>query len=148
MPLPSDFGSIKSIWLDTDPIQKLTQVSIDQLRSIVPFATTGRPRYYALAGAEIIFGPSPDDAYSVNMVYQRKLAPLTATNTTNWLLEQHPDLYLYGALVEAEARGWSDDRAAMINGKVEGIIAEINRAGNMKRTSGGIRMNARARWGI
>ena len=50
--------------------------------------------------------------------------------------------------VEAEARGWSDDRAAMINGKVEGIIAEINRAGNMKRTSGGIRMNARARWGI
>lgn len=148
VPLPSDFGSMKALWLATDPLAVLSQVSIDQLRRQYAISTTGKPQAYALASGEIIFGPAPDDAYTVTMVYQRTLTPLTATDTTNWLLEQHPDLYLYGALLQAEFRGWNDGRLPLINSALEGAISEINQAGNMKRTSTGIRMTPPVRWGI
>ena len=142
LPLPTDFASMKAIWLDTDPKTTLTQFSLDTLHRHWSDNGTGKPQGYALAGGEIILAPSPDDTYTVNMVYVRRLTPLTATNTTNWLLEQHPDLYLNTALVEAEARGWNDERAALLNARVEGIIAEINQASNMRRTSSGIRMRS------
>lgn len=140
LPLPSDFSTMKSIWLDTDPKTLLVQVSLDTLRRNWAFDRTGQPREYALGSGEVILGPSPDSAYTVSMIYVRRLTPLTETATTNWLLEQHPDLYLNAALVEAEARGWNDERAAVLNARVEGMIAEINQASNMRRTSSGIRM--------
>ena len=60
------------------------------------------------------------------MTYLRTLTPLSENNTTNWLLEQHPFLYLYAALVLAEERGWNTEQALYYNSRVEGMIAEIN----------------------
>ena len=49
---------------------------------------------------EIELAPTPDAAYTIEMVYRQLIPPL-ATNATNWLLAAAPDLYLYGALLEA-----------------------------------------------
>jgi hypothetical protein len=138
--LPTDFVNVKSIYLDTDPRVLLAPMSADNIRYYWAAQTTGKPQNYALSSNEIILGPSPDDDYTVTMTYVRSLTGLSSTNATNWLLEAHPDLYLYGSLIHAEFRGWNDERLPMLNNAVEGIITEINIAGNRRRIATGMRM--------
>lgn len=138
--LPTDFVSLKSIYLDTDPKVLLAPMSADNLRYYWAAQTTGKPQNYALSSNELILGPSPDDDYTVTMTYLRSLTGLSATNATNWLMEAHPDLYLYGSLIHAEFRGWNDERLPMLNNAVEGIIAEINQVGLKRRTATGMRL--------
>jgi hypothetical protein len=56
------------------------------------------PRYYALNGLQLQIYPAPDKAYAGLLTYAQKIPSLSLTNTTNWLLTQYPDIYLYGAL--------------------------------------------------
>jgi len=124
IPMPTDYKGALSLRIDDFP--PLRQLSADDFQTKWSEATAARPESFAIFGGAINLGPAPDTSYTLTMTYVRTLAALSEVNTTNWLLEQHPDLYLYGALVEAELRGWNDERAMGINSKVEGIIAEIN----------------------
>lgn len=139
---PTDFVQLKSIHLDTDPRVLLEPMSAGNLRYYWAAQTTGKPQNYAISSDEIMLGPVPDGVYTANMTYTRTLTALSASATTNWLLEKHPDLYLYGSLLHAEFRGWNDDRLPLINSAVEGIIAQINDVGNKRRLSSGMRMRA------
>jgi hypothetical protein len=69
----------------------------------------GQPRYFTIFGNEIEIAPSPDKAYTIEMVYRRAVPPL-ATNDPNWVLSVAPDLYLYGALLEAAPYLKDDNR--------------------------------------
>lgn len=124
IPMPTDYKGAMSLRIDD--YAPLAQLSADDFQAKWTQASAARPENYAIFGGQIHLGPAPDTSYTLTMTYVRTLAPLSDVNTSNWLLEQHPDLYLYGALVEAELRGWNDERALLINNKVEGIIAEIN----------------------
>lgn len=124
IPVPSDYKGAMSLRIDDYP--PLRQLSADDFQIKWSEANPGRPENFAIFSGVINLGPAPDSSYTVTMAYVRTLAPLTATNTTNWLLEQHPDLYLYGSLIQAEFRGWNDDRLPLLNSAVEGMIAEIN----------------------
>ncbi|MCK8356920.1 hypothetical protein LXA28_18340, partial [Erwinia amylovora] len=54
---------------------------------------------------------------------------------TNWLLTDHPDLYLYGSLLQAEAYLFNDDRLAVWKTAHDEVMAEIMTAGNAIRSS-------------
>ena len=62
--------------------------------------TAGQPKYFTVFGTEIELLPTPDSSYTVEMIYRQSI-PALATNDPNWLLTLAPDLYLYGALLEA-----------------------------------------------
>ena len=60
--------------------------------------------------------------------FQRKYRSVTSlsnSNTTNWLLLNHPDAYLYGALVESAPYIKDDARLAVWQGILEERLAEI-----------------------
>jgi len=124
IPVPSDYKGAMSLRIDD--YAPLAQLSADDFQTKWHEANPGRPENFAIFGGVINLGPAPDTSYTVAMAYLRTLTPLTSVNTTNWLLEQHPDLYLMGSLLQAEFRGWNDDRLPLINSAVEGMIAEIN----------------------
>lgn len=124
IPMPTDYKGAMALRIDD--YAPLSQLSADDFQAKWTEASTGRPENYAIFGGAIHLKPEPDTAYTLTMTYMRTLTPLSEVNTTNWLLEQHPDLYLYGALMQAEFRGWNDDRVPLINSAVEGMIAEIN----------------------
>ncbi|GLV28192.1 hypothetical protein TomTYG75_07150 [Sphingobium sp. TomTYG75] len=142
IPVPSDYNGAMSLRIDD--YAPLAQLSADDFQTKWAEANPGRPMNFGIFGGQINLGPAPDTTYTVTMTYLRRLTPLTATATTNWLLEQNPDLYLYASLVEAETRGWNNEQAVMMNSKVEGILAEINmndarrRRGNLTDTVEGI----------
>ena len=129
--LPSDYNGLRSLHLDDHgPLTQLGPVDFQQRWAD---DNRGEPENFAIFGNVLHFGPMPDAAYTATMTYLRKLSGLSSTNTTNWLLEMHPDLYLYGALVQAEFRGWNDDRLPMLGALVDNTIASINKHDARKR---------------
>jgi hypothetical protein len=101
--LPSDFQSMRRVRLSSVTgkpcLEFKSGTQMDEFR----FGTsnvTGQPRYFTIFGDEIELAPTPDDDYTIEMVY-RKNVPALADNDPNWLLTLAPDLYLYGALLES-----------------------------------------------
>ena len=87
--------------------------------------TAGKPDYYAVTGGQLEVWPSPDDTYSVDFGYM-KFDDLSDSNTSNWVLANHADAYLYGALWQAYAYLMDDERAARWLAKYNEVIANIN----------------------
>lgn len=73
--------------------------------------TAGKPRYYTIT-SEIEFDRVPDSAYTLEMSYFAKTTALTSTNTTNDVLTDYPDLYLYGCLLQIAM--WEKDTESMM----------------------------------
>lgn len=60
------------------------------------------PTYYADTDWEHWYlAPTPDQAYSFEVLYYERIAPLSSTNQTNWLTQNAPNAMLYGTLLQA-----------------------------------------------
>jgi hypothetical protein len=70
----------------------------------------GKPEYFSIVGNQLEVIPSPDTEYSAELTYYAKITALSDANTSNWLLAYAPDLYLYGALLEATPYLKDDER--------------------------------------
>lgn len=68
----------------------------------------GIPYYYTLLNNSIKTAPNNDVSYIHD--YYAKLTALDSTNTTNAILTNYPNIYLYGALLEATPYIQNDSR--------------------------------------
>ncbi|MEW8048939.1 MAG: hypothetical protein AB2792_19830 [Candidatus Thiodiazotropha sp.] len=121
---PTDAITITNIQLNTDPKALLKRFSKDQLD--LHYATgTGQPEAFTINANQIELGPTPDSNYEIEVSFIKEIPSLSTTQTSNWLLEQDPDLYLSMALKygfeyikDYEA---SDRWAARASAKIENI---------------------------
>jgi len=129
--LPTDYSGSVSMRIGDNP--PLRQLSPDDLQEKWHGATAALPQNFAIRAGQILLSPAPDQSYTVTMTYLRRLVPLSSSVQSNWLLDQHPDLYLYAALTHAEFRGWNDERLPLLSNAADSIIAEINGLDARKR---------------
>ena len=127
--LPVDFLELRSLYIDDDPDRQLVGVPPHELRRRYPTTTSGTPEVYAIEGQTLTFGPSPAEAEIVVINYFREITPLSDDNTTNWLLEDYPDAYLWGALAAAEAYAKDKEQAMMWKAQFDETLGEIMSAG-------------------
>lgn len=135
-PLPTDFDSVREIFLTDHPGAALTAVPLAELRSRYT-TPAARPSVYAIVASQIIVGPPTDNPVTALLTYNRKIPGLSVATQTNWLLADHPDVYLYATLLQAELYGWNDERLPLFKGAVDEAIAEINAAGQRRKYGGG-----------
>ena len=112
---PTDWLQAKQFILNTNPITYLEYVTNfqgDELRATTVIAV-GKPQYYRFVGSQIEVIPTPDTSYTGELTYYGKIPALSDSNTSNWLLAYAPDLYLYGALLEASPYLKDDERLAV-----------------------------------
>ena len=65
-------------------------------------ATTGLPLYYADYDYDHwLVAPTPDQAYSFEVLYYERIAPLSSANQTNWITQNAPNAMLFGTLLQA-----------------------------------------------
>lgn len=103
----------------------------------------GVPAYYLITAGEMEIFPTPDADYTVEMVYRAKIPALADDNTSNWVLEEYPDAYLYGALSKA-ADFVADPRGQVWQPLFQKAIGEMNGSSDAARWSGtGLRMAKR-----
>jgi len=63
---------------------------------------TGTPQYYANWDQNtMIFAPTPDAAYEIELWYNKTPDRLSSSNTTTWLSTYAPEILIYGVTVEA-----------------------------------------------
>jgi hypothetical protein len=101
--LPAGFQSMRRVRLSSVTGKPCLEFKSGTQMDEYRFCTrdvAAQPRYFTVFGEEIELAPTPDAAYTVEMVYRTNIPPL-ASNLNNWLLTLAPDLYLYGALLES-----------------------------------------------
>ena len=111
---PADFLQAKEFQLNTNPITYLQYVTQNQgdYSSSTQYISVGKPQFYTIIGTQIQVIPTPDTGYTGELTYYGKIPALSDSNTSNWLLIYAPDLYLYGALLEAAPYLKDDERLA------------------------------------
>lgn len=108
--VPADFMGVRTFSISDGPdqLRYLTPAQMDQ--AVTGGQVGGSPVYYSIVGTEFRFYPATDA--SAELTYWQRIPALSDGNTTNWLLTDHPDAYLYGALLQAAPYLRDDDRAA------------------------------------
>lgn len=134
--LPSDFWAMKSLTLNTDPIVVVEEMSLSELRNSYPTAISGKPQNFAIFGETLILGPKPDDDYNLRMIYVQSIPALGSDRATNWLLTDHPDLYLHAALAQVYILLRDERGVALHASKAASLISEINQS-SIQRLRGG-----------
>jgi|TARA_R110002012_G_scaffold81187_2_gene205556 hypothetical protein len=106
--LPDDFLAPFSLRITTagkEDFLKIKDVNLVQQYS-TDYAQTSVPQYYGIFDvSNIIVGPTPDAAYTVELHYFYRPASITASpgadSQTTWVSTNAPNALLYGTLVEA-----------------------------------------------
>jgi len=84
-------------------IQPILLRKYEYLRQYAPSSTTtSTPLYYSDYNYDNwLVAPTPDQAYSFEVLYYERLAPLSSSNQTNWITQNAPNAMLYGTLLQA-----------------------------------------------
>lgn len=107
-PLPDGFRQVKTIRLSDSPNYDLESVSLDRIAELLAYNTEGgNPEAFAVDGSNFRAYPTPSTSVDALCHYYRTIPALSDANTTNWVLDNFPNAYLYGAL--AHGFGWFDD---------------------------------------
>lgn len=132
--LPTDYLEMKDMFLQYDPTQPLRQVSLEALRFLFNESETNIPTHFAISGNQIVFGPAPDDVYSAQMTYYA-FTGLSNIAPTNWLMTKYPDLYLFGALIEAHSFAADPDAVVGWRSRYTEAYTELDDAGRRAEQS-------------
>lgn len=101
--LPTDFAAVIDLSLTrngvTTSLRPTDTAAIAATET--PDTITGWPECYAIVGASAQLYPVPDATYTAALTYIQRVPALSVAAPTNWLLVLAPDVYLYGALMEA-----------------------------------------------
>ena len=108
--LPDNYVAMRNIQLNTNPKTSLEYLTPEQMDRLYAGSNKGKPRAYSIIGNDIQLRPLPDSAYEIEILYFKHFTALSDSAPTNEMLTNHPDVYLYGALVEAEPYLQNDKR--------------------------------------
>ena len=105
--LPDDFDLERGVqivnpsnndrtWLEQVDTTFIDEYNVDRTNN------TGKPRYYANWDQNtLIFAPTPDLAYTIELWYNKTPDHLSSTTTTTWLSTNAPEVLIYGTVSEA-----------------------------------------------
>lgn len=135
-PLPSD-------WLEAIRVSISGKKQLDLLSQAKMLKkryandnTSGEPTYYAMSGGQIEFFPTPDADYDGSMLYYARVPALSDAAPTNWLLQDGPDIYIYGSLIHSAPYLAEDERLAAWASLYADALASLN-SRSLKASWGG-----------
>jgi len=109
--LPTGFIEAKYIIYQSSPYAILQyKAPFDFFKDYNVSVSAGKPSYFTIIGDKIYLGVKPDSAQTLEIAYFKKLTALSDSSTTNTILTNYPDLYLYGSLAESAPFLMQDER--------------------------------------
>jgi len=134
--LPTGYLQMRNFQLNTSPITTLSYVSPEIFDRLWGGSTGGTPQFYTILANEIQLGPIPASVQTMEMLFYKKITALSGTNQTEQMLTDNPDIYLYGALLEAEPFIMNDERVALWAKGFAQAVADLQEQDNKDRHSG------------
>lgn len=130
--LPLDFLQLRAVYSDGSPDRPMLSLSPNALRTMY-LGRSGIPAAYAIENRSFIVGPVGEGSFK--LLYYAMIPSLTADNPANWLLLDHPDLYVHQTLALLFNKTGDSERAALNLQIARDIMDQINAA------------TKKARWG-
>ena len=100
--LPTGFLQVRDFYILEGgvkyPLNYITPAQMDQIKGT---STSGMPSTYTILGDNLRFAPVPSSSYSGIINYYKQFDALSDTSTSNYILTNHPAIYLYGSLYHA-----------------------------------------------
>lgn len=135
---PTDLLELYNIQINSSPIRRLEQVSLTKIDELKEGNTSsGKPLYFSITGSDFELHPTPDTSYTLELIYYSTISSLSDTNTSNFLLTNHPDIYLYGTLVQAEPYLMNDERIGTWGTLLGKAIEELRVSDERSQTESG-----------
>lgn len=138
--LPADFAAMDTLTHDgADADGELENAGTAGALTRIAARNGGNaaaPTHYVVQDGALRFGPEPDQAYPLELAYWDGFTRLSDTMQTNWLLDEHPDVYLYGSLVESAPYLRDDSRVALWEKELEKRLQEMEAADHREEFSG------------
>jgi len=128
--------------LDTVPYA-INLVSRDEMQDMRFSGSdvANKPLYYAHIAGELELYPTPTGTQNIELLYLEKIEALSDSNTSNWLLADSPDLYLYACLVETCTYLRDDERLASFGALYQSKLDKLNAMSRKATVSGsGLKM--------
>jgi hypothetical protein len=120
--LPAGFREPVALWLETVAgRQSLTHVDAAALEATTAL---GQPWQWTVDGPNLAFERPCDQVYVLTLRMLGRLA-LSDTAPSNAVLADYPDLYLFGALVEAAPYLRDADMLSLFAARFEAALAEV-----------------------
>jgi hypothetical protein len=134
--LPTNFVQMKEFHLTTDPLTSLSYITPEMMTRMQAGSTKAKPQVFTIIADNVRLGPNPDAVYTTSMLYYKKFTALSDAATTNDMLTNNPDVYLYGTLLEAEPFIMNDERVALWATAFRQSVDDIQFQDNKDRHSG------------
>jgi len=134
--LPTGFVQMKEFHLSTDPLTPLAYITPEMMTRLWAGSAQAKPQVFTIIADNVRLGPAPDAVYTTSMLYYKTFTALSDSATTNEMLTNNPDVYLYGTLLEAEPFIMNDQRIQLWLGAFDRAVASIQNQDNKDRHSG------------
>ena len=109
--LPTDFLELRDLHIQGNPRIPLNYMSPAMFTRDARADESGKPVFYTILSTEIELAPTPDTAYTLEILYYAKPTVLSNTTASNVFLANYPDALLYASLLEAEPYLINDARS-------------------------------------
>jgi hypothetical protein len=84
------------------PVTPASKAVIDTIYPSAASSNTGLPEFFArVTDTEIMFGPTPDQAYGTEVIATIRPNPLSASNSSTWLTINTPELMTAAVMISA-----------------------------------------------
>lgn len=134
--LPTGYLEMRYVMYQSNPYQFLAYMTPpDFFRVYNEGEGSGTPTYYTIVSNKIYLGNMPDAAQTLELGMFKRPTALSDTNTSNDILNNFPDLYLYAALSESSPFLMADERLQVWAGLYKEGVKTANESAQRGRTS-------------
>lgn len=143
--LPTGYLEMRYVAYQTNPYTFLTFLAPpDFMRVYNAGEGSGTPSHYTIIGSKIYLGMQPDAAKVLELGFFKRPTGLSAVNTSNDILTNFPDIYLYSCLAESEPFLMNDERLQVWASLYKEAVETANNSAQRGRASGApLNMTAR-----
>lgn len=125
---PIGFLEIRDIHINSDPISPLEFLSPKVMSNKFRSGTSGNPSHYTIHGDEFEVKPVPDTTYELEINYIKRFTAFSVDADFNWLLTNHPHIYLYASLISLHNYLESDEQVSKYTNLYKDAVAMLNTA--------------------
>lgn len=124
--LPTDLLDVKRLQVVGSPNRVLIYRSPDEIAQDNAANMTGMPETFSVFGNTLELAPIPESDCTLELLYYQKIPALSDSNTTNWLLTNWPNAYLFGALLAAQPFLMNDERIPVFQSMYRQAVDGLN----------------------
>ena len=133
-PVPTGYIEPIGLWMQTTSAQSRQQLTFVEPQNMTEYVINGVPTCWTIDGYNVALDyPVVSASYIFTMRYLQSFG-LSAANPTNWLLTNHPDLYLYGTLLESAPYIRDDDRITLWQNRFDMALSQIQQKEGWSKT--------------